>query len=82
MKLRELKVNQQACIVGYECEEGDYFRRLLSLGLVPGRVIKLHRISPFGGPLQLDVAGSSLAIRRCEADLLKLDAVETTPKDM
>lgn len=75
MKLKELKINQPAYIVGYEKEDGEYFRRLLSLGLTPGQVIKVNRKSPFGGPLQLDVGGASLAIRRSEADLLELVAV-------
>ncbi len=81
MKLKEMKVRQQACIIGYEKEEGEYFRRLLSLGLTPGQIITVCRIQPFGGPLQVDVGGSSLAIRSYEADLLKLSPIENTSKD-
>lgn len=77
MKLKEMKVRQQARIIGYEKEEGEYFRRLLSLGLTPGQIITVCRISPFGGPLQVDVGGCSLAIRSYEADLLRLSLVQS-----
>lgn len=76
-----MKVKQQARIIGYEKEEGEYFRRLLSLGLTPGQIITVCRISPFGGPLQVDVGGCSLAIRSYEADLLKLSPVPGNSED-
>lgn len=75
MKLKEMKIKQQARIIGYEKEEGEYFRRLLSLGLTPGRIITVCRISPFGGPFQLSIDGCLLAIRSREADLLELSAL-------
>ncbi len=52
--------------------EGDvaFRRRLLELGLLPGTQITLVGVAPLGDPLELRVRGSSLSIRRAEAQLV------------
>jgi Fe2+ transport system protein FeoA len=42
-------------------------RRLLELGLVPGTRISVVGVSPLGDPLELEVRGSRLSIRKKEA---------------
>ena len=42
-------------------------RRLLELGLVPGTRLSVVGVSPLGDPLELDVRGSRLSIRKKEA---------------
>ena len=42
-------------------------RRLLELGLVPGTPIRVIGVSPLGDPLELEVRGSRLSIRKKEA---------------
>lgn len=37
---------------------------LMELGIVPGTPIRVLRRAPFGCPLEVDVAGARLAIRR------------------
>ncbi len=41
--------------------------RLLEMGLTPGTHVKLIRIAPFGGPLDILVRGYQLSLRREEA---------------
>ena len=48
--------------------EGSFRRRLMELGLVPGTRIEVVGIAPLGDPLELLVRGSSLSIRRAEAE--------------
>lgn len=38
--------------------------RLLDLGLVPGTKLSFVRSAPFGGPIEISVRGSTLAIGR------------------
>ncbi len=38
--------------------------RLLDLGLVPGTKLSFVRSAPFGGPIEISVRGSALAIGR------------------
>jgi ferrous iron transport protein A len=42
-------------------------RRLLELGLVPGTHVEVVGVSPLGDPLELEVRGSRLSIRKKEA---------------
>jgi ferrous iron transport protein A len=47
---------------------GSVFRRkLLSMGLTPGIEINVLRKAPFGGPMELNLRGFSLSLRRNEA---------------
>lgn len=42
--------------------------RMLELGLVSGTPIRLLRAAPLGGPMQIDVGGFLLSLRRNEAE--------------
>ena len=42
--------------------------KLLELGLCPGETIRVIRWSPFGDPIEIEILGYRLALRRSEAD--------------
>ncbi len=42
-------------------------RRLMEMGLVPGTEVKLVNIAPLGDPLEIELRGSRISIRRREA---------------
>jgi Fe2+ transport system protein FeoA len=42
-------------------------RRLLELGLLPGTRVAVVGVSPLGDPLELEVRGSRLSVRKKEA---------------
>ncbi|MEX0668988.1 MAG: ferrous iron transport protein A [Pirellulales bacterium] len=46
--------------------------RLLEMGLTPGIEIRLVSRAPFGDPLELEVRGYRLSIRRHEAALVSI----------
>ena len=48
-----------------------YRRRLLSFGLTCGVDVQVIRIAPLGCPIQIDVRGTSLALRKEEALCLR-----------
>lgn len=48
----------------------NYRRRLLALGLTQGTEIKVVRVAPFGCPVQIEVRGTSLSLRKEEACFL------------
>lgn len=50
--------------------KGDLKRRLLDLGFVPGSVIKVLKASPLGDPISYRVAGTVIALRKEESQLL------------
>lgn len=47
--------------------EPSITRRLMELGLVPGTEIEMVRSAPLGDPLEVDVRGLHLSLRRSEA---------------
>jgi Fe2+ transport system protein FeoA len=47
--------------------ERGFRRRLLELGLLPGKRVRVLRVAPLGDPLQLEASGTQLSIRAREA---------------
>lgn len=49
--------------------------RLLEMGLTPGARVRVLGRAPFGDPLELEVRGYRLSIRRAEAARVTLEAI-------
>lgn len=47
--------------------------RILELGLVCGTPVQLVRSAPLGGPIEVDVDGFLLSLRRNEADAISVE---------
>jgi len=56
-----LKIGDKATIVDFDIEAIPL--KLLEMGCLPGNIVQLLQIAPFGDPLYLDVNGSHLSIR-------------------
>lgn len=52
-----------------------YRQRLLSLGVTKGVEILVVRVAPLGCPVQIDVRGTSIALRKEDAIHLQLERV-------
>lgn len=52
--------------------EGALRRRLLDMGLTPGTQVTLHKMAPMGDPLELELRGYSLTLRREDAFKIEL----------
>lgn len=48
-------------------QTGELATSLMELGLVPGTRVEVIRQAPWGDPLEVDVAGARLALRRSVA---------------
>ena len=62
---------QQGIVVGFT-NDSPLTRRLLELGLVPGRVITYLRNAPLRDPMEVQVGPSRLSIRHAEAALVAI----------
>jgi ferrous iron transport protein A len=47
--------------------------RILELGLVAGTPVRLLRAAPLGGPIEVEVDGFFLSLRRSEADAVLIE---------
>lgn len=70
--LKDLKVGDEAEIMGFYDGDPAYQRKLLSLGLTRGTKIRVLRVAPLGDPMEVEVRGFNLSLRKKEADILKV----------
>ena len=47
--------------------------RILELGLVSGTPFRVLRTAPLGGPIEVEIEGSLLSLRRSEADAVRVE---------
>jgi len=65
MNLTDLKVGQQAVIERFT--DMDMSVKLMEMGCLPGEVVLLVKIAPFGDPISINVSGYELSLRLKEA---------------
>jgi ferrous iron transport protein A len=72
LKIKELQVGQSAIIAGYESGDHTYKSKLLSMGLTKNTAIKLIKVAPLGDPIEIEVRGFHLSLRKDEAGIILL----------
>jgi ferrous iron transport protein A len=72
LKIRDMEIGQTAIITGYEPGDQNYKSKLLSLGLTKNTLIKLIKVAPLGDPIELEVRGFHLSLRKDEANIILL----------
>jgi ferrous iron transport protein A len=71
--IHSLKKGQKAIIKDFDIDVVPL--KLLEMGCLPGNVVELLQIAPFGDPLFLDINGSHLAIRIETAREIEVDII-------
>ena len=71
MTLDQLKPGQKAVITRVD-NEGQLAQRLMSLGLLEGTDVSLIRRALGGDPIEIDVMGYSLSLRKAEASQIEI----------
>lgn len=72
-RLANLAVGQQArvvCVLGAD----EISLRLLEMGLTPGATVKCLGRAPLGDPLEFEVRGYRLSVRKTEAERVEIGA--------
>ena len=75
MTLNEMNAGQTAEITGYQAGNAAYRAKLLALGLTRGARVKLVNVAPLGDPVELEVRGFHLSLRREEASVVSVKGV-------
>lgn len=75
MHINDLNKNDRARLINFGNTQLSYKRRLLSLGLTRGTEIKLIRSAPLGCPLQIELRGTSITLRKEEAAELEWELI-------
>jgi len=74
MRLSELKDNEQGVIVkvrGY----GAFRKRITEMGFVRGKVITVVKNAPLKDPVEYNIMGYDISLRRSEAALIEVESV-------
>lgn len=69
--IADMSVGQSAVI--HHIDVSNYSTRMLTMGLIPGKVIKILRKQPWNGSIYLELDNHFLGIRKEEAGLIKID---------
>lgn len=72
-RLRDLAVGETGRVVSLSRGDRGYRERLLAMGLTPGTEFTIRRLAPLGDPIELWVRGTSVSLRRDEAELLRVE---------
>ena len=57
--------------------EGELRGRLLDMGLIPKTVVEIRKVAPMGDPIELEIRGYTLTIRK--EDAAKIEVTEDMP---
>jgi ferrous iron transport protein A len=75
MIFKELSVGDRARVLGFTEGGKAYRRKLLSMGLTPGVEIRVIRVAPMGDPVEIQVRGFALSLRKDEAEALQVEII-------
>ena len=71
MTLNDLKIGQSGIITAVG-GEGALRLRLLDMGLIPKTRVRVQKVTPMGDPIQIQIRGYELTIRREDAQRIEI----------
>ena len=66
-------VGDRCIVIEIASEPAELRSRLYSLGVIPGSTLEILRFAPLGDPMQVKVGGSSISIRKAEANIIQVE---------
>jgi ferrous iron transport protein A len=73
LSLGKLQVNEKGKVVGYAGGAGAYREKLLAMGLTKGAEFEVIRVAPLGDPVEINLMGFNLSLRKGEAEALLVE---------
>ncbi len=73
MKLSKLDNGQTGRIQSLDALDAGTRKKLMIMGVLPNTEVRLIRTAPMGDPLQIEVRGVSLAIRKSMAEQIEVE---------
>ena len=70
--LKELKVGESAKVVKLY-GEGAIKRRIMDMGITKGVIITVRKVAPLGDPIELNLRGYELSIRKSDAEMIEIE---------
>lgn len=74
MTLRDLKVGQSGKILRNRTS-GALKQRFMDMGITKGVTVKVIKIAPLGDPIEIEIRGYNLSIRKDDAKEIEVEEV-------
>ena len=69
--LKDVKAGQSATVVKLH-GEGPVRRRIMDMGITKGVEIYVRKMAPLGDPMELNVRGYELSLRKADAEMVEV----------
>lgn len=70
--LKEVRVGQTVKVVKIH-GEGALRRRIMDMGITKGVEIYVRKVAPLGDPVEINVRGYELSLRRADAEMVEIE---------
>ena len=74
--LSDLKIGQKAKVLGIHMDKPDVRRHLLDMGITKGTEILIKKVAPMGDPVDIELRGYELCIRKNEMKNIDVEILE------
>lgn len=70
--LKDIRVGKTAKVIKLH-GEGPLRRRIMDMGITKGVEIYVRKAAPLGDPIEINLRGYELSIRKADADLIEVE---------
>ena len=70
--LKDVKVGETVVVKRLH-GEGAVKRRIMDMGITKGVEIFVRKVAPLGDPLELNLRGYELSVRKADAEMIEID---------
>lgn len=70
--LKEVTVGNNAVVVKLH-GDGAVRRRIMDMGITKGAIVNIRKVAPLGDPIEVNVRGYELSIRKADADMIEVE---------
>ncbi len=70
--LKDVRVGE-TCVVKKLYGEGPVKRRIMDMGITKGVEIYVRKVAPLGDPMELNIRGYELSIRKGDAEMIEVE---------
>ena len=74
--LSDLKIGQRAKVLGLHMDKPELRRHLLDMGITKGTEILIKKVAPMGDPVDIELRGYELCIRKAEMKNIDVEILE------
>ena len=73
--LKDAKVGETVKVVKLH-GQGAIKRRIMDMGITKGVQIYIRKFAPLGDPMELQVRGYALSLRKADADMIEIEEIK------